>query len=103
MSNRRGNGSGTGDIMSPMMTTCCLSRQRRWNLGETTLSALCCVAVVHSGEEAVSRGAASLAEDTCASTAATADEAVLSLGGGRSQETGPTACRLAVFPGAQAG
>ena len=39
------------------------------------------VAVVHSGEEAVSRGAASLAEDTCASTAATADEAVLSLGG----------------------
>ena len=61
------------------------------------------VAVVHSGEEAVSRGAASLAEDTCASTAATADEAVLSLGGGRSQETGPTACRLAVLSGAQAG
>ena len=38
------------------------------------------VAVVHSGEEAVSRGAASLAEDTCASTAATADEALKSLG-----------------------
>ena len=38
------------------------------------------VAVVHSGEEAMSRGAASLAEDTCASTAATADEALKSLG-----------------------
>ena len=34
------------------------------------------VAVVHSGEEAVSRGAARLAEDTCASTTATAEEAV---------------------------